>query len=273
LGHIFKSLAIAGSVFVATVSAGHAAVLTYGGYTSHTGSLRASLNDPANFAAYGIDGTADAGTVAFGGATASYLAGIDLFFTGYNAIIDFDASDVGNLVDFVNAGGSLVINNDRSTSFTALDPLLNAFGIDIVEAGTPNPETLNIEDPTGPVAQGPFGTVTSLGLRDASRFSITGADVNAVFSWQNGDIAAATLGPDAGAGRLGKVVVLPDVECFMLYFTAGLCEGDTAIAAQNALAYAISDTVSAPIPVPAGFGLAATAFAGLFAFGRRRRAR
>jgi hypothetical protein len=248
-----------------------AATVTFGGYTGPTGDLRAALQDPANFGALGITAANDQGPVAFGGVTSTYLSTLDIFFTGRNAIGTAPtANDISNLVSFVNAGGSLIINNDRSTSFTALDPLLNAFGVDIVEAPTSIQEPLNILEPNHPIMDGPFGQVSQMALRDASRFAILVPSVVALASWQNGDVAMAVLEPDAGAGRLGSVVILPDVERFLLQFDSSLGSGDTQIAALNALAYAIDPS---PVPLPSSLPLFATGLGlmGLFGWWRRRR--
>lgn len=265
---------IVGLIFFGLAPVANAMVVNFGGYTGPVGDMRAALQNSTNFSNLGITGAVDKGPVAFGGVTNSYLSTIDIFFTGRSAITSAPSvSDVQNLESFVNGGGTLIINNDRSTSFTLLDPLLNTFGVDIVEASTSVIETLNILAPTHAIMNGPFGQVGTMGLGDASRYSITGSSVTALASWQNGDIAMAVLGPDISSGRLGAVIILPDVERFLLYFDNSFGSGDTNIAALNSLAYAINPSVSA-VPVPAALPLFGTGLAimGFLGWRRKRKA-
>jgi hypothetical protein len=222
---------------------------TYDGSGLPGGDLGAALVNSGNFASFGYTSAVDAGEVAFGGITAGYLNGVDIFFTDRNGISSSPSpGDVANLVSWVNAGGVLIINNDRSTSFTSLDPLLNAFGMDLVSAPTDAIEALTIEDGAHPIMNGPFGVVSSMGLRDASRYTSLSPDVDMIASWQNGDGAIAVLGP--GGARQGAVIALPDVERFLLGFNSSLGTGDTEIATLNAVAYGVS-----VIPEPASMAL------------------
>jgi hypothetical protein len=203
------------------------------------------MSNPANPALFGVTSFADGGEVLIGGATTSYLSGIDIFFTDRNAISASPTpADISNLVSFVNGGGVLLIHNDRSTTFTSLDPLLNAFGIDLVSLPTDSLETLTIPLPLHPIMDGPFGQVSAMQLRDASRYAATSGEVVTVAAWQNGDGAITVLPP--GAGRLGAVIVLPDVERFLLDFDSSLGTGQTETAALNAVAYAVSLAVPEP---------------------------
>lgn len=265
----------AAAMMGAAITPSSASVINVGGYASFdssgfpAGDLGAAMQNAANFPAFGVTGFADAGHVAFGSATAGYLNGVDMFFTGRLGITSTPtANDISNLVNFVNGGGVLVVNNDRSTSFTSLDPLLNAFGVDIVSGPTDSVEALNIDDPAHPIMDGPFGQVLAMGLRDASRYAALIPEVNIAASWQNGDGAIATLGP--GAGRDGAVIVLPDVERFLLDFDSNLGTGDTEIATLNAVAFGVSVINGTPIPEPGMLAIIGLGFAGIYAVRRHK---
>jgi len=252
-----------------TVNSALAGVISFGSYQYDGrglpgGDLGAALSNPTNFSALGYSGFSDAGEVSFGGLTNSYLNTVDIFFTDRLGITNSpSASDISLLSSWVDDGGVLIINNDRSTSFTSMDPLLNAFGIDLVSAQTNVLEPLNLVDPSHTILNGPFGTVQNMALRDASRYRAMNSDVELISTWQNGDAAIAVLGPDTQ--RAGAVIALPDVERFLLDFDTTLGAGDTDIAALNAVAYAVEVVNGEPVPAPApiallGLGLAALGF-------------
>lgn len=266
---------IAAVGILCAASSASASFISVGGYDSFDisglpgGDLGAAMLNPANHPTFGVSGFTDAGDVAFGSATASYLSGVDMFFTGRLGITSSPSgSDITNLVNFVNDGGVLVINNDRSTSFTSLDPLLNAFGIDLVPLPTSSVETLNITDPAHPIMDGPFGQVLSMGLRDASRYLALTPDVTIAATWLNGDSAIATLGP--GAGRQGAVIVLPDVERFLLDFDSSLGTGDTETATLNAIAYGVSVINAPTVPEPGTLAVLGLRYTGLYLVRRRK---
>ena len=193
----------------ATAIQSKAAIVTVGSYQYDgsglpSGDLGAAMTNPTNYSLFGVDSFANGGEVAFGFVTTAYLSGIDIFFTDRGAISNSPSvSDINNLVSFVNSGGVLIVNNDRSTTFTSLDPLLNAFGIDLVPLPTDSTEMLTIPLPMHPIMDGPFGQVTSMGLRDASRYAATSGEVVMLANWQNGNGAIALLGPSQD--RLGAV--------------------------------------------------------------------
>lgn len=234
--------------------------------------LGSAMLNPANFSKFGYTNVVDGGEVDFGSLTSSYLNSLDLFFTDRRGI-DRGAppGDIALLESWVNNGGVLFIHNDRSTSFTDLDPLLNTFGVDIVEASTSSVVPLTIDVPTHPIMDGPFGTVGAMGLCDASRFAATSPDVEVVASWPNSDAAILVAGPTVG--RLGTVVVLPDVERFLREFDrSSLGSGDTEIAALNAVAFGVAAAQGGPaVPEASAYAMAAIAFVGLGLYGWRRK--
>jgi hypothetical protein len=254
-----------------------AGVISVGGYTHNGtgypgGDLGAAMLNPLNHANFGVDGFSDAGEVSQGGATAAYLSGVDIFFTGRSAISSgTHPDDVANLVAWVDAGGVLIVNNDRSTSFTALAPLLSAFSIGLISQSTPF-EALTITDPLHPIMDGPFGTVGAMGLADASRYDFFSPDIDILATWVDGDGAIGVAGP--GGSRLGAVILLPDVERFLLSFNSGAGTGDTEAAALNSVAYAVSVVEGRGSQVPGPSPIAILAF-GMIGLGliRRRRER
>ena len=77
---------IAAVGILCAASSASASFISVGGYDSFDisglpgGDLGAAMLNPANHPTFGVSGFTDAGDVAFGSATASYLSGVDMFF-------------------------------------------------------------------------------------------------------------------------------------------------------------------------------------------------
>lgn len=269
-----KSFMAAVSSVAACCATASGASITVGNTDTQNQGLINDLLNPTNAADFGITSASLATAAPLGGGvTSSYLDGVDIFFTGRSGIGQSPtASEILALIDFVNGGGDLIINNDRTDpgGFLTLEPLMQAFGVSLIREPTANVEALNILDQSHPVIDGPFGAVSSVGLRDASRFDVSGGDAEAVLSWQDGDVALAVLRANPNVGRLGTVVFLPDVECFLLINSnCSLGSGDYGVASRNAIALALNDNAPSPVPAPGAALLAGPALVGLML--RRRK--
>jgi hypothetical protein len=197
-------------------------------------------------------------------------------FTG-QAGSPISAADRDAFVTFIDNGGVVIANNDRSTlaPFTELFPLYAAYGV------TPPNNQLtsgitSVANSAHPIISGLFGNVISFSLSDAGRFTASGDAFTTLMRWENGDIAAGLV--DTAPGRKGALILLPDVEATGVSFNC--CSNPSSAANNlglNAWAYAAQVAFAADNPAEVSepsmlalFGLSAAAFA--VAARRRRKA-
>lgn len=256
----------------------NASTLIIGGYDTplnKSSGIGPDLTNPANSPNFGgasFAFTAD-GLLARspGNLTSSYLDGIDIFWSGLPSGGPMSASDAGLLRDFINGGGVVIVNNDRSypNGFRYFDPLYALLGVAQVDMSTPY-ETVSVTGSPSAILDGPFGTVTDYVAVDAVRFNSTNPAMDVLLTWANGDAAAGVIGPHGS--QLGALVILPDWEATGVNFSC--CSDPTESAntlARNAWAYAADVAqVSAQVPLPASLPMLGIAVAGTAFFARRR---
>jgi hypothetical protein len=265
------NVACAGALFLPAL-ANAAPVVSVGGYDkvsnySNSGAIGGVLANAANTALFGASFTYQA-SVAHGGLTQAYLDSIDIFWSGLPGYGALTAGEVVLLTDWVNAGGVVIINNDRTytSGFRDFDAFLTGFGIQLLDESSP----ASIVNPTGThaILNGPFGAVGSFNLVDAAKLSTSGS-ATMLMDWSNGFGASAIA--DRTAGRNGAVIVLPDWEdtAVCLGCMSGGINGPNL--AKNTWAYAASIATSdaAAVPEPLSLTLVAIGLLGLGVARRR----
>jgi hypothetical protein len=173
-------------------------------YGSYLSQFRASLADPANF---GPGGTVPR-TVRLAPptdvASATTLAGTDVFLIGYVPTFTFTPEERQALRDFAVAGGNLIVSADDVDH-----SVVDVFGLTQADAGG---NTLTVTDPGSPLAAGPFGTATTIqGALSTGFFPSLGPDALPVAS-NAGGVALAVIPPGRLGPRSGTVVLVADID-------------------------------------------------------------
>ena len=124
-------------------------------------------------------------------------------------VYPLSAEEQTALRSFVESGGGAVLLTDHETGFEAAnESFLDPFGLD--SAGYFEfTQTLTITDPSHPVADGPFGTVTSLSYWFSGYFNNLGPDAVQVGT-VNGRPGLAAIAPGLLEPGSGGVVFFSD---------------------------------------------------------------
>ncbi len=166
------------------------------------------LTDPANFGPSGVDKVdLDLSGGGMPTATADSLKGVNVFFTGYVASSTYTADEKTALLDYVKGGGALIGTSDE-TDYDMSD----IFGMTLADSPG-GVETGTITDPTSPLADGPFGTVTSFTQYDAVAHWTDIGPGQTVGTNPEGP-AIVVIPPGALAAGSGPVVMVSDVDVF-----------------------------------------------------------
>lgn len=222
-----------GTVFLAAIAAPHKMVVTsqpcppsttvsgYGASRTDYGSwgfhesflqeLRNYLADTSNFGPAGtVQTTYSVGTpVSVASSTA--LAGTDIFFTGWVPTNSYTTQEKAALLQFVLDGGALI-----GTTDDVFHDMSDIFGFTHAGSCAGGSGLNSIVDPTHPIANGPFGTVStyqffgSIGCYSAigtGATTIGTIDVRGLPSLAI--IERGVLGPNSG-----PVVLVADVDAF-----------------------------------------------------------
>ena len=173
-------------------------------------------------------------------ATSANLKGVDVFFVGYVPTDSYTDAEKTALLDYVKAGGAMIATSD--------DPdydLSSIFGV--TNASSPGgEETGTITDTASPLADGPFGTVSSFTEYDSvSHYSDLGP-AHEVGANPEGP-ALAVIPPGALSATSGPVVLVSDVDVFSDctgdYTPTGSVQNEVLI--KNIFAYVATAKVAA----------------------------
>ena len=231
------------------------------GYSIYSPSgANTELNNVANWPLYGDAINIVPGTAA---ATSSYLAGVDVFFTG---LLDFDAAklspiEVQSMTDFIQNGGVVIAHGDNLSFDETVDDLLNAFGLDVNNAtNNTNANDVIVDLASHPVMNGPFGGVGTHEVRDSAHLLTATAPGEILTSYTTGQGAIGAAGPVGPWG--GALIFFPDSETYGLNEADFRGQPEARRAFNNAIAWAVQ------VPEPASCTLA---ILGLGFMARRRR--
>lgn len=180
----------------------------WGLFSSCLATTNGYLQDPANYGPSGtdkVDLDLSAGGVST--ASASTLAGTGIFFTGYIDASTVSDAEKSALLDYVKGGGAMVVTSDE----TGYD-LSDLFGMTLADSPG-GIENGTITDPTSPVADGPFGTVSTFTEYDAVAHWTDVGPGQTVGTNPEGP-AIVVIPPGALAAGSGPVVLASDVDVF-----------------------------------------------------------
>lgn len=264
------ALLVCGTVNAAVIVGGFAGNRTLNGYSIYNtaSSANIQLSNSANHALYGDSIAFTAGTTAV---DSTYLAGVDIFFTG---LMNFNrakltAGEVSALGSFINGGGVVIAHGDNLSFSETVDGLLNAFGLGVNNA-MDNTGTLLLNNtaPSHPVMNGPFGTVGAISIRDSAYLLPPASPGQILAQYSNGFGAIGAVDP--GAGRQGGLIFFPDSETFGLTNQDFRAQAEAQRAFNNSIAWAVSVTNGTFKTVPEPGTLALLGL-GLVGIGLRRR--
>ena len=177
---------------------------------SYLTTARGYLEDPASFGPSGTVPTSFTVAPGIDVASADTLAGTDVFFTGWVLTGTYTDEEKAALRAFVLGGGALIATTDD-----AGHTMVDAFGLTQGD-GTGTPTENVITDPAHPIADGPFGTVTSYRQYAATgNYPTLGPDAHEIGRYAAGPgttiavIERGALGPGSG-----PVVFVADVDVF-----------------------------------------------------------
>ncbi len=142
-----------GNNFISVLSGESSPFTLNGGSLPETDSILADAN---NFGASGIYPSSISVAVSTGNIDSAYLAQGDILFDGYTEDFKWTASELGELNDWVNAGGILISTNDDAGH----DGVSDFYGLTIGGKSSP---IWHVQDPDHPIMNGPFGQVGDLG--------------------------------------------------------------------------------------------------------------
>jgi hypothetical protein len=166
------------------------------------------LKDTANFGPSGVvHASLDLPGPGVATATAADLSGVDVFFTGYVTTASYTTAEKTALLNYVKAGGALVGTTD------AVDyDMSSIFGMTLADSPGGH-EVGTITDTASPLADGPFGTVTSFDEWDSVAHWTNVGPGHTVGTNPEGP-AIVVIPPGALSATSGPVVMVSDVDVF-----------------------------------------------------------
>ncbi|HVN51934.1 MAG TPA: hypothetical protein VMT43_10900 [Acidimicrobiales bacterium] len=169
---------------------------------------RGYLADTANFGPSGVvEATMDVTTTGVDTATSADLAGVNVFFTGWVTTTSYTNAEKTALLNYVKAGGALIGTTDGTDH-----DMSSIFGMTLADSPG-GEETGTITDATSPLADGPFGTVTTFEqYGDIGHYTDVGPG-HTVGTNPEGP-AIVVIPPGALSATSGPVVMVSDVDVF-----------------------------------------------------------
>lgn len=161
---------------------------------------------------YTLDTLPPGNSITYGTSNALDLKNFDTFVLPEPNIL-LTASEKTALMEFVQNGGGLFLisdhngsdrNNDGADSPKIINDLMTnnsvdsndpfGFSVDLLDISSDSPTA--IDDPTNPVLNGPFGTVTGSSINDGTTFTLNPSDNPAVkgLVWRTGSSPTGTTG-------------------------------------------------------------------------------
>jgi hypothetical protein len=272
VGRLFAA-ALAAAVLSATAASAQSGVI-FGGFDASRGGTF-SLRDGTN-----LSNLRGAITSGFPGSTftaaptltESYLSGVQVLIVGaptsnFTATTALSASEQTALVNFVKAGGGLIVVTDNDSYVGGAGAVNNSFlsPFGLSSTGTfGNTLEVTVTNTTHPVTAGPFGPVPSYQTLFPGYFDTLGPNAIPLATLPtNGQHTLAVINREVlGAGSNG-VVFFSDMNAFGNEL---LTTSSNQPLALNAIRYL------APVPEPTAPLLIGTAAAGVVGWRRRRRA-
>jgi hypothetical protein len=203
----------------------------WGLFSSCLATTHGYVTDPANFGPSGVDHVnLDLSSNGMTTATPAALDGVDVFFTGYVTTSSYTDTEKSALLDYVKGGGALI----GTTDATSYD-MSSIFGLTL--ANSPGGlETGTITDPTSPLADGPFGTVTTFKEYDSVGYYTNIGAGQTVGTNPEGP-AIVVIPPGALAPGSGPVVMVSDVDVFSDCASAPVGSTTNEVLIKNIFAY------------------------------------
>lgn len=203
----------------------------WGLFSSCLATTHGYVTDPTNFGPSGVDHVnLDLTSNGMDTATSSSLAGVNVFFTGYVTTASYTTDEKTALLNYVKGGGALI----GTTDSTAYD-MSDIFGMTLADSPG-GLETGTITDPTSPLADGPFGTVTTFKEYDSvGNYTNIGAG-QTVGANPEGP-AIVVIPPGALAAGSGPVVMVSDVDVFSDCASAPVGSTANEVLIKNIFAY------------------------------------
>ena len=203
----------------------------WGLFSSCLDTTHGYVTDPANFGPSGVDKVnLDLSAGGMPTATADALKGVNVFFTGYVTTSSYTDAEKTALLDYVKGGGALI----GTTDATDYD-MSSIFGMTL--ANSPGGlETGTITDPTSPLADGPFGTVSTFSEYDSVGHYTDIGPGQTVGTNPEGP-AIVVIPPGALAAGSGPVVMVSDVDVFSDCADAPVGSTTNEVLIKNIFAY------------------------------------
>jgi hypothetical protein len=193
----------------------------WGLFSSCLATTNSYLTDTTNFGPTGTDQVnLDLSGTGIPTATPAALAGVQVFFSGWVPTTTYTDPEKAALLDYVKGGGAFI-----GTTDDVGHDMSSIFGMTLADG--PGTTTGTITDPTSPLADGPFGTVTSFD-QYASVGHYTDIGPGQTVGTNSAGPAIVVIPPGALAAGSGPVVMVSDVDVF------SDCEGSPTGSVTNA---------------------------------------
>jgi hypothetical protein len=166
------------------------------------------LTNAANFGPSGVvKDTMAVTSTGIDTATSTNLKGVNIFVTGYTATDSYTSAEKTALLNYVKGGGAMLVTTDDTE-----DDISSLFGLTLEDA-TGGIVTGTITDSSSPLADGPFGKVSSFTEYDAVG-AYTNTGPGTVVGTNPDGAAIVVIPPGRLSPTSGPVVLVSDVDVF-----------------------------------------------------------